>query len=88
MKEGQYEFPNIRNELGDQPDYLKDTLRISNLVKSFPSTDRKSLNTAIDNLSLSVFKNQIFVLLGHNGAGKTTTIQTLTGFINKTSGNA
>jgi ATP-binding cassette, subfamily A (ABC1), member 3 len=39
------------------------------------------MNTAIDDLSLSLFKNQIFVLLGHNGAGKTTTIQALTGFI-------
>ena len=46
------------------------------------------MNTAIDDLSLSLFKNQIFVLLGHNGAGKTTTIQALTGFINPTSGNA
>ena len=34
---------------------------------------------AVDELSLSIFKNQIFCLLGHNGAGKTTTISMLTG---------
>jgi len=36
---------------------------------------------AVDNLNLKMYKNQIFVLLGHNGAGKTTTISMLTGLI-------
>ena len=35
--------------------------------------------TAVDNLSLNMYKNQITVLLGHNGAGKTTTMSMLTG---------
>lgn len=36
---------------------------------------------AVKNLSLSIYTDQIFVLLGHNGAGKTTTISMLTGMI-------
>jgi ATP-binding cassette subfamily A (ABC1) protein 3 len=35
----------------------------------------------VDNLNLSMYDSQIFVLLGHNGAGKTTIISMLTGFI-------
>lgn len=30
---------------------------------------------------MSIYSDQIFVLLGHNGAGKTTTISMLTGMI-------
>jgi len=43
---------------------------------------------AINNLSLTLFKNQILVLLGHNGAGKTTTINVLTQQLKATSGQA
>ena len=43
---------------------------------------------AVDDLSVSMFKNQIFVLLGHNGAGKTTTMSILSGQMEKTSGQA
>jgi ATP-binding cassette, subfamily A (ABC1), member 3 len=43
---------------------------------------------AVKDLSLSMYQDQIFVLLGHNGAGKTSTIQMLTGMQNFTSGKA
>jgi ATP-binding cassette subfamily A (ABC1) protein 3 len=43
---------------------------------------------AVDNTSMTMYKNQIFALLGHNGAGKTTTISMLTGLINQTKGKA
>lgn len=36
---------------------------------------------AVKDLSMSMYSDQIFVLLGHNGAGKTTTISMLTGMI-------
>jgi ATP-binding cassette subfamily A (ABC1) protein 3 len=36
---------------------------------------------AVDNLSMTMYLNQIFVLLGHNGAGKTTTLSMLTGLL-------
>ena len=57
-------------------------LVISKLEKKF----RK--NTAVNNLSLTLFKNEILVLLGHNGAGKSTTINMLTGLLRPSSGTA
>ena len=48
-------------------------LVIEKLVKKYGS------KKAVNNLSLTLFKNEILVLLGHNGAGKTTTINLLTG---------
>jgi ABC-2 type transport system ATP-binding protein len=44
--------------------------------------------TALSNLNLSIYKGEIFCLLGQNGAGKTTTIQLFLGFIQPTSGHA
>lgn len=41
---------------------------------------------AVNDLSLSLYENQIFCLLGHNGSGKTTTISLLTGLISKSDG--
>jgi ATP-binding cassette subfamily A (ABC1) protein 3 len=43
---------------------------------------------AVNKLSLTLFKDQILVLLGHNGAGKTTTINMLTGHMKATEGAA
>ena len=42
--------------------------------------------TAVDNLSLTLFKNEIMVVLGHNGAGKSTIMNMLTGLIQPSSG--
>ena len=55
---------------------------IEKLVKKFGS------KKAVNNLSMTLFKNEILVLLGHNGAGKTTTINMLTGLTKPTSGSA
>ncbi|MDD7428719.1 MAG: ABC transporter ATP-binding protein [Oscillospiraceae bacterium] len=48
-----------------------DMIKIEGLTKSYKDV------TAVDNLSLSVEKGELFALLGVNGAGKTTTIKTL-----------
>ena len=57
-------------------------LVVEKLVKKFKA------KKAVNNLSLTLFKNEILVLLGHNGAGKTTTINILTGLTKATSGSA
>ena len=41
----------------------------------------------IENLSLSVNKGKMFVLLGHSGSGKSTLINAIAGFVKLTSGN-
>jgi len=42
---------------------------------------------AVDGVSFSIYKGEIFCLLGHNGAGKTTLIKMLTGLTNIDEGN-
>jgi len=53
-------------------------------VKNF--TKKISNNTIIDNLSLKVYKGEVFGFLGPNGAGKTTTIKSIVGLSSLTSG--
>ena len=60
----------------------KDRLIINQLVKKYGN------KRAVDDLTLTIFKNEILVLLGHNGAGKTTTIKMLIGEEKPTSGSA
>jgi len=56
-------------------------LKVNNLRKVY-STGK----IAVKDLSITMYKNQIFALLGHNGAGKTTTMSMLTGMIEPTDG--
>ncbi|CAG9334839.1 unnamed protein product [Blepharisma stoltei] len=42
---------------------------------------------AVEDISLDIYKGQIFALLGHNGAGKTTTISMMCGLIPTTYGD-
>ena len=51
-------------------------------------TKRYGDKNVVDGLSLTMYENEILVLLGHNGAGKTTTLNMLTGLIKSTSGSA
>ncbi|MDD1723601.1 MAG: ATP-binding cassette domain-containing protein [Methanospirillum sp.] len=53
-----------------------------NLTKKFGST------TAVDNISLSIHKGEVFGLLGPNGAGKTTLLSMLCTILRPTSGSA
>ncbi len=59
-----------------------DAIRIEGLTKKYKDV------VAVDNLSLSVYKGELFSLLGVNGAGKTTTIKMLSCLTQPTSGNA
>ncbi len=57
-------------------------IEVRNLVKRF------GLFTAVDNITFSVPRGEIFGFLGPNGAGKTTTIRMLLGLLRPTSGRA
>lgn len=55
-------------------------VRVKNLSKSFGEI------TAVDNLSFSVVKGEVYGFLGQNGAGKSTTIRMLLTLIEPTNG--
>lgn len=57
-------------------------IKTENLTKKYKDT------VAVDNLSLSINKGELFSLLGVNGAGKTTTIKMLCCLTAVTSGDA
>lgn len=58
------------------------------IIKTVNLTKKYKDVVAVDNLNLSVFKGEIFSLLGVNGAGKTTTIKMLSTLTRPTSGTA
>jgi ABC-2 type transport system ATP-binding protein len=55
-------------------------LKVENLVKKYKDV------TAVDNITFTINKGEIFGLLGPNGAGKTTTIRTILDVLKPTSG--
>jgi ABC-2 type transport system ATP-binding protein len=57
-------------------------VRIEHLTKKFGSF------TAVDDVTLDVYRGEIFGFLGPNGAGKSTTIRILCGLLAPTSGHA
>lgn len=57
-------------------------LEIKNLTKIYKGGKR-----AVDNLSLTVEKGDIFAFIGHNGAGKSTTIKACVGIMDFNSGD-
>lgn len=58
------------------------SIEIKDLTKNFKN------RIAVDKLTLSIKKGELFSLLGMNGAGKTTTIRMLSCLITPTSGDA
>jgi ABC-2 type transport system ATP-binding protein len=59
-----------------------DAIKITNLTKRYDKI------LAVDRISLSIKKGEIFGLLGPNGAGKTTTLMMLSTLLKPTSGKA
>jgi ABC-2 type transport system ATP-binding protein len=57
-------------------------ITVNNLIKKFGTF------AAVDDITFSVKRGQIYGFLGANGAGKTTTIRILTGLLRATSGEA
>ena len=60
--------------------FMKTTVDVSELKKYYNGV------RAVDGISFSVNKGEIFGMLGPNGAGKTTTIETVIGLLEKTEG--
>jgi len=58
------------------------------MIRTSELTKRYKDVTAVDNLSLTIDKGELFSLLGVNGAGKTTTIRMLSCLTKPTSGDA
>lgn len=56
-------------------------IRVSNLTKKFDKV------TAVDNISFSINKGEVFAFLGPNGAGKSTTIKILITLLKPTTGD-
>lgn len=56
-------------------------IKVENLTKKFNGF------AAVDNISFSIAKGEIFAFLGPNGAGKTTTIKMLTTLLKPSSGS-
>ncbi|XP_055544994.1 phospholipid-transporting ATPase ABCA1 isoform X2 [Wyeomyia smithii] len=65
-------------------DHLEKVVRIDHLNKIYKTSF--GTRTAVNDLSLRIYKNKITALLGHNGAGKTTTMNIITGMTPRTSG--
>eukprot|EP00667_Euglena_gracilis_P003718 EG_transcript_3726 len=61
-------------------------VQMQNLRKEFKSVWR-GITVAVDGLNMTMYENQINVVLGHNGAGKTTAINMMTGILAPTTGD-
>lgn len=75
---------------------MEEILRVENLYKKFKLSRKQQKlegtglteKVAVDNLSFTAYRGEIFGLLGPNGAGKTTTLRMLATLIKPNSGNA
>jgi len=65
---------------------FEDIIRLEHLTKTFRNNSRTV--TAVDDMTFTVKKGEIFGLLGPNGAGKSTVIRILTTLLQPTSGTA
>lgn len=75
---------------------MEEILVVKNLTKSFKLSKKQQriertnlpVKVAVNDLSFTAYKGEIFGLLGPNGAGKTTTLRMLATLIKPDSGNA
>lgn len=75
---------------------MQEILEAKSLTKTFQLSKKQqklektnvAVRTAVDNLSFTAYRGEIFGLLGPNGAGKTTTLRMLATLIKPDSGDA
>ena len=75
---------------------MEEILRVEKLTKSFKLSRKQqriektnlAVKVAVNDLSFTAYKGEIFGLLGPNGAGKTTTLRMLATLIKPDSGDA
>ena len=75
---------------------MEEILKVENLKKTFKLSRKQQkiesisqpVKKAVDGLSFTAYRGEIFGLLGPNGAGKTTTLRMLATLIKPDSGNA
>ena len=76
--------PNAKSSTQEIPIWKQDGaepfLQIQGVTKQFGEF------TAVDNVSLDIYKNELFCLLGGSGSGKSTLLRMLAGFESPTSG--
>ena len=82
-----YQEENPSIEPVDEAIKLQDTNGESLIIRELRKV-YSSGKVAVDGISMTMYKGQIFSLLGHNGAGKTSLISVLTGLYPATSGRA
>src|SRR5438128_954506 len=62
-------------------------IEVENLTRRFDLPGGKEI-LAVDGVSFTVARGEVYGLLGPNGAGKTTTLRMLLGLLHPTSGRA
>jgi sodium transport system ATP-binding protein len=75
---------------------MEEILKVEGLGKTFTLSKKQQklektndkIRVAVDNLSFTAYKGEVFGLLGPNGAGKTTTLRMLATLIKPNSGDA
>ena len=70
------------------PSAKDDILVVDGLTKEYRSPLSRKAFRAVDSLSFSIRRGEVFGLLGPNGSGKSTLIKMLAGYLRPTSGDA
>ncbi len=68
------------------PETGQPAVEVTNLVKTYPAPSGGTIR-AVDGISFSVRRGEVFGMLGPNGAGKTTTLEMVEGLKRPTSGS-
>lgn len=80
--------PGGHSLLADKTPSIPETKSKETVVETKALTKRFGAFTAVDNITFSVKRGEIFGLLGPNGAGKSTTFKMMCGLLKPTSGEA